>query len=223
MLKALVYKELRETALLAALALAAGFYDLASVLGYHVPHWAGHRAAPAPFVADGFVAEAAVIALLLATALGLLQSFVESARGTWLWLLHRPVSHRQVIGIKLAVGAAVFSFCATLPLIVYALWAATPRTHASPFAWSMTVDAWRNCLAMLVVYFAAFLSGVWPGRWFGTRLLPLLGAGILAYVGIHICEQAWPQWRHWQWAWLLLLASASIYAIRFVVRTRDFS
>ena len=223
MLKALVFKELRETALLGLLALAIGFYNLASVLGYHIPHWSGHRTSIAPFVDDGFVAEVAIVAMLLAVALGLMQSFAESVRGTWLWLLHRPIGRYQVIAVKLAVGATVYLLCATPPLIVYSLWAATPGTHASPFEWSMTIDAWRYCFAMLVMYFAAFLSGMWPGRWFGTRLFPFLGVGVLAYAGSHVFDRAIPMWRHGEWVWLALLASVSIYATLFVVRSRDYS
>ncbi|HEX7447254.1 MAG TPA: hypothetical protein VF306_06905 [Pirellulales bacterium] len=223
MLKALVFKELRETGLLGLLALAVGFYNLASVLGYDIPHWAGHHAATTPFIGDGFVAEVAIMALFLAVALGLMQSYAESARGTWLWLLHRPIGRNRVIAVKLAVGTVVYVLCAAPPLAVYALWAATPRTHASPFEWSMTIDAWRYCFAMLVMYFAAFLSGVWPGRWWGARLLPFLGVGVLAYAGSHVFDRTLPLGRHWEWAWLALLAAASIYATLFVVRSRDFS
>ena len=33
---------------------------------------------------------------------------------------------------------------------------------------------------MPLLYFGAFLSGIRPARWFGTRLLPLVAAGALA-------------------------------------------
>jgi hypothetical protein len=61
------------------------------------------------------------------------------------------------------------------------MWAATPGTHASPFEWSMTMPVWGAWFGMLTIYLGAFLSGLRPGAWVGTRLAPLAAAaGVLA-------------------------------------------
>jgi hypothetical protein len=67
-------------------------------------------------------------------------------------------------------------------ILAYALWAATPGTHASPFYWSMTKPAWQVWFALPAVYMAAFVCGVRPARWYGSRLLPLVGCGFIAFV-----------------------------------------
>ena len=222
MLKALVLKELREVAIVAAIGLAAFFYFLALAVGYQIPTWSHHAVADVPFVADDFIYEIIVISFCLAVGLGLAQSYLESVRGTWIWLLHRPANRNLVVAVKLLVGGAVYLACAAVPIACYAWWAATPRKHAGPFEWSMTADAWGNCIWMLAVYLGSFLSGIYPGRWFGTRLLPAIGVAVLAGA-IVVLEQSLPSWQNWSWPAFGLLVVAAVYAILFVVRSRDFS
>jgi len=175
MLRAMVYKELRETVLIGVLALVA--FALSNYFPMRFYYYYGDRGIP--FVQDGFVGSFAMVAVGFAIVLGLRQSFVESMRGTWLFLLHRPIPRWHVIAVKLAVGAAMYLVCAAVPILIYAQWAATPGTHASPFEWSMTATAWQFMFAALNLYLGAFLVGIRQGRWFGTRLWPLAAAGLL--------------------------------------------
>jgi hypothetical protein len=46
----------------------------------------------------------------------------------------------------------------------------------------MTAGSWATWLAMTVVYLGAFLSGIRPAAWFGTRLAPLVAAAGLAMI-----------------------------------------
>lgn len=222
MLKALVLKELREVALVAAIGLAVFFYFLALAVGYQIPAWSHHGVVDVPFVTDDFVYEATVISFCLAVALGFVQSYAESLRGTWVWLLHRPASRAKIVAVKLLVGLAVYLVCAGLPIACYAFWAATPGKHAGPFYWSMTSDAWKNWFWMVPTYLGGFLSGVYPGRWFAARLLPMLGVGILTVI-LAVFEQSAPVGRPWAWAGMALLIVATVCAIQFVARSRDFS
>ena len=119
--------------------------------------------------------------------------------------------------MKLLVGVAVYLVCAAAAILVYAWWAATPGTHASPFEWSMTVPIWKVWITMPLLYLGAFLSGIRPARWVGTRLLPLAAAGTLVLLlprsalvaglrtGAHV-----------------LFSVVLVGSIFFVVRTRDF-
>ena len=95
-----------------------------------------------------------------------------------------------------------------------------PGTHASPFFWWMTANAWVALGFIAIVYPAAFLTGLRPARWFGTRLLPLAAAGPLAVAPalfslVHLELLGIPAY--------LLVAACLVALIYCVARTRDFS
>jgi len=220
MLKAMVSKELRETLWIAGLALLLFAYVVVGETGLSVLPFAGYRpreSAAVPFVHDGFVSSFAWVAVGLAVALGFVQTAVESARGTWLFLLHRPVPRWHLVGVKLLVGGGLYLVCAGLPILIYAWWAATPGTHNGPFRWSMTLPAWQAWLGIGGVYLGTFLAGIRPARWFGSRLFPLLAAGLLVLV-IYFC----PWWWLLGLAATLLLAAWLLVEILFVAETREY-
>jgi len=224
MLKTLALKELRETIGMAAVALVLFAACVADGMGIHVVPWATGRGATVPFVNDPSLTLLAGIAVLLAVALGFRQSAWESAFGTDQFLLHRPLGRRQLIGVKLLVGAGLVVLCSTLPILAYAWWAATPGTHASPFEWSMTEPFWRIPVATTIVYLGSFLSGIRPARWVGTRLVPLVGAASLGafLAGIAPLFMGLPVWWIW-WAGLVVVVDALlVVSILFVFQTRDF-
>lgn len=220
MLKTLVLKELRETAWLALVAFAAQMVFVAGCCGYPiVPLFRVTRPGQVPFLTDGFVNIFTFISVALAIVLGLRQTVVESHRGTWLFLLHRPISLRRILAVKLAVGLAVYLLCGALVIVIYGAWASLSGRHASPFYWWMTADAWAVWFAIATVYLGAFLAGLRPARWFGTRLLPLAGSGIFAVIVGAACYYG---------AWLgvlpaLFTAACLIGLTLFTARTRDFS
>jgi len=233
-LGALALKELREIRGIALVALViyallvVGVINPTSslnLLQYLPLYWAfrGGQETLLPFVNDTFVARFLVISAGLAIALGFFQSLGETVRGTYPFLLHRPVTRRWSIAVKLLVGMAAYWTCATIPLVIYGLWAATPGTHAGPFEWSMTWPTWAGLLSMTLLYFGAFLTGIRPGRWYASRLLPLVaavfGAAFAAVAAWGPAQQA-PLWV----ALAVLVADVwVISAIFFVARTRDFS
>jgi hypothetical protein len=158
------------------------------------------------------------VAGALAFALGLWQTMLESTRDTFQFLLHRPMSRDAIFATKLLVGGLATLAVAIIPVACYSLWAATPGTHASPFRWSMTNWAWLACAQIPLVYLGSFLSGLRPGRWFGSRFFPLAaGIGTMLLAAMF---EAWP--------WLILAATLAVEAmlvwvILGVGRTRDFS
>ena len=158
------------------------------------------------------------IAAALAIGLGFRQSVSESTHGTYLFLLHRPKSRLELIGTKLLTGTLVFLASMAAPLLIYAFWAATPGTHASPFEWSMTVPAWKAWYAFTIFYLAAFLSGIRPARWYGSRLFPLLA---LAPAALPLA--LFPGWRWAEPGVVVLIDAIVIYAILYVAQERDYS
>ena len=218
MWKALVFKELRDVLPIACIALLAYLACVASLMGYPVL-FDLFSAEEIPFLGGALNEFFVYIAIAFTIGLGLWQTVAENNRGTWLFLLHRPVGLRTIVGFKLAAGAGVYLLVSALPILIYAFWAATPRTHASPFAWWMTKEAWHIWFFMLPCYFAAFLTGIRPSRWFGTRLLPLLAVGLLSTL---IATLTWDYWFLNHVAVILLCGMFS-YIIFYVAQTRDFS
>jgi hypothetical protein len=215
----MIAKELREAAGIVAIAAAFYVHYLSRAMRHDILPWhygyVDYNAIP--FINLNSLGSLAWVSAALALALGFRQTVGESIYGTWLFLRHRPVGWRWLLGVKLFVGLTVYLFCAAAAVLAYAWWAATPGTHASPFEWSMTAPAWKDWISMPLLYFGAFLSGLRPARWFGTRLLPLVFAGAFAF---------WlPDLRWWPVGGLCvigLLSAAFVAVIFFVARTRDF-
>jgi hypothetical protein len=223
MLNSLAQKELRETGLIALGALVVYAYVVGTAIGFTLmPYVYALYLHPdeqaIPFLGGGFGQTFALASVGLAIALGLRQSVGESMRDTFGFLLHRPARREWLIGVKLLTGFGVYLVCAALPILLYAWWAATPGTHASPFHWSMTLPDWETYVLLTSVYFGAFLSGIRPGKWIGTRLFPLAAAGALAW-----CIGRLPSW------WVLGLGAVVVLDvvltvnILFVARNRDYS
>jgi hypothetical protein len=227
MTSALVSKELRETAGIALVGLAAllllammhiGWSPLA-LLGMNSP-W---RGGGIPFIGDNFVQQFALVAFGLAAVLGFRQAVVDFSGDAQHFLLHLPVSRQQLYLTKLLVGLLLYLVCGVLPILLYACWAATPGTHPSPFEWSMTSLAWMTWLAITAVYLGAFLAGIRPAAWFGTRLAPLAASviplAVIAVLSVTIAASFWP-------LGLLVVAAFDVLLvvlILFVVQTRDFA
>ncbi|HZV06271.1 MAG TPA: hypothetical protein VE999_14425 [Gemmataceae bacterium] len=220
-MKALALKELREVLGIAAIALGCYLALAINAMGARVFDWVPGMPAGThgvPFVHGEFTTVFMFISVLFAVALGFRQSAWESARGTFLFLLHRPLRREAIFLIKLTMGIGLLLVCASVPIVVYGLWAAVPGNHASPFEWSMTASTWRFTFLLPLLYLGAFLSGVRPARWFGTRLLPLM-ATILILVLLNVMP--------WWWAigfpLTLLLYGLLAVNVCFVGQVRDYA
>ena len=220
MLARLALKEIRETAWIAGLALAANLFFVVVFTGVGLPEemWGERYLYPRLPFPDGANVSFIVIAMCLAALLGLRQSLGEAVFGTYQFLLNRPASRNRLIGMKLLVGLGWCLGISALPILLYAWWAATPGTHASPFEWSMTSTVWRGWLGATVLYLGTFLAGLRPGRWVGTRLLPMvagLGAALFGLIPL------------WWWSvelpTVLIVNVLLVVVILYVARTRDYS
>ena len=95
MLKALVVKELRESAGIVALGVLGGIYVLGEQTATPVMPWQ-YRYLPAyPFINDSFGFFFWVMAGGLAIALGLRQTAWELGQGTYFFLFHRPIRRER--------------------------------------------------------------------------------------------------------------------------------
>jgi len=155
---------------------------------------------------------------MLAIGLGLWQTLGELFRGTWKFLLHRPLPRQTVILTKVATGMAVLLVATGLPILIYAGWAATPGTHASPFEWWMTSQTWLLWAACMPLYLSAFLCGLREARWYGSRFFPVVP---FLFLAIAPFELSW-----WPSAiWGLIIASDLLLfgALLFAAREREFA
>jgi hypothetical protein len=220
-----VSKELRETAGIAVLGLAVLLSVAVISMGWSplpgiLPAWGRSSI---PFVGDSFVNHFGIAAFGLAAVLGFRQAVADFSGDAQQVLLHLPIPRERIYLTKLAVGLATYLACSVAPIALYAAWAATPGTHASPFEWSMTGDAWLVWLAMTAVYLGAFLSGIRPAAWLGTRLAPLAASliplGVITLFSLLLVVLPWALGLLFLLAFDVLL----IVLIVFVVQTRDFA
>jgi ABC-type transport system involved in multi-copper enzyme maturation permease subunit len=219
-MRALLRKELREVLGIAAAALAGYLALVVSLMGGKVFNWVPGMpwgTTEVPFLGSDFATFFSLISVVFALALGFRQSAWESSRGTYLFLLHRPLRRDTIFLVKLAVGGGVLLFCAAVPIVLYGWWAALPGHHPGPFEWSMTTGAWRFTILMLLLYLGAFHSGLRPARWFGTRLLPLAGVVVLLVL---LYQLPW-----WLAGLPLTVVLGGVMAanVCFVARERDYT
>lgn len=226
MVLTLVRKELRETRAFAVLSLLLYLIYLCDLTGVGGPMTRslvglvpGMAATPPdiPFVQGNFGTMLFFIGALLAIALGFRQSAWEPSQGTALYLLHLPLKRRTIVLTKLLTGVGLLLACTLAPILVYATWAALPRTHAGPFEWGMVGGSLRIWLLLPLVYLGAFASGIRPARWFSSRLLPL--ASVLVPAG---SAYAVPHWWMIGVPILCLAAVVLMSAILWEIETRDF-
>jgi hypothetical protein len=218
MRKALMWKELRETLGIVALAALTYFVVVTSNAGFRLYPWSSPLYSGFPFMDGEFIVPFALSSAIFAALLGFRQTLGESYRDTWLFYLHRPVNLRCLLGVKLATGLALYFSIAAAAILAYAVWAATPGNHANPFAWWMTGLAWKTWLTASLLYLGAFLSGIRPGHWFGTRLMPLLAVSLPVLVMMLI--PWWPLSGLLLWMFFAALFMGEIF---HVAKSRDYS
>src|SRR5690349_1451205 len=107
MLKALMIKELRESAGIVALAVIGAVYMLGELTGTPVVPWQGSWSYSYPFVADNRSYDFWLLAGAFAIVLGLRQTAWELGQGTYFFLLHRPVRRSNVFALKLLIGGSL--------------------------------------------------------------------------------------------------------------------
>jgi len=222
MIKALAIKELRESlgiTVVAALMMAAVVaYCIGKLPVSHFfsIYFGGYRAHIA-FIQSQFPILASLIVGGFAVVLGLKQSGWEVHQNTFQFLFLRPVSRRMIVAIKLGIGVCLVFGLNAFAILFYGTWAATPGNNSAPFDWSMTVDCWKLAFSLPLLYLGGFLSGIRPGLWFGTRLVPLAGA-IGWFAVATLVSPAW--WLYWP----LLFAGylGWLIVIDYYIEHRDY-
>lgn len=220
MSKPLLFKELRETWWMGLAAAVVVLCIVVDAMGVGIGsnwrlQWRPLRYSP--FLSPDFSITIGTTAIFLGTALGLWQTMAESVAGTWSYLLHRPVSPRQVVATKALAGTAVFLVGIGLPLLMYLLWALSGG-HGAPFELWMTEDTLRLWMTGFVAYLTAFLCGIRTARIYVSRLWPAVPG--LLIIAAQLELEAFPTV-----AWWLTFIGAGLLlpAIFFAAEHRDYA
>jgi energy-coupling factor transporter ATP-binding protein EcfA2 len=145
-------------------------------------------------------------------------AYLAEGHPLYRWMTVGEAVRRQVV-LKIFVGSTLYLVVGAIPILLYAWWAATPGTHASPFLWSMTEPAWRIWWAMILVHLGAFTSGLRPAAWLGSRLWPLAATGGAVFVIALI--PSWPS--AVVWLGVVVLAAALLLAnVASIAGQRDY-
>jgi hypothetical protein len=174
MLKSLVWKEFRELLPMCATAVAAQLI----LFGYVVNVWRMDR----PRDAFAVWPLLYIIVLLLGVAVGIWQNVRDDNQGTFQFLLHRPVKRSLVFVVRLLVGVGVCLIFALAPLVCFTAWLQGIASIRETPNWEPLRGL---CVGIWPLYAGAFLSVLRPGRWYGSRFLPLF-AGIFLFIVIQI-------------------------------------
>lgn len=215
MIKTLAIKELRESLAILAIAAFVLLHIMSLELHWQIFPWFRANAGNSGVPFNNFATVLTFYGGALAIGLGLKQSAWENNGNQYYFLLHRPLSRRWTFLVKLLVGLAAMEFLLVGSILVYALWADIPGNVPAPFDWRMTGASWIVCCTMPTFYLGAFLSGLRPGRWFGTRLMPLIGTGLITFLLAPAGQLLG------LWPGLLLLAALDVLLLQLILATAE--
>jgi hypothetical protein len=230
MFRTLFIKELREIWWIGLLPLGVMLYAAANeveigLIGSTGRYGFRHFAEPGmahtiPFASESFSGSILLWGCILASGLGVWQTFRESQSRTWHFLLHRPVRRELILVAKLAAAATIYALAIVLPVVAVVWWAATPGTHASPFHWSMTASSWLATATGSALYLSALFAGLRGGRMTGTRWWPLIGAAAIFALAV---TSGLKEFYVWVWVLLLLWDIVMAAAVRDELALTDFN
>jgi hypothetical protein len=177
---AIILKELRATAWVAALGAAAFVWFLSELCGVSgvTRGWFPTNEMSYQFTSPGWLLWWGFVSAGFAGSLGLVMSLNDGVRGMWAFVLFRPISRRRYIGAKLLAGSCLTVLMVGIPALVFLWWSATPGNLPMPFDWTFALPAFESIGWSVVVYLGGFLSGIRPASWWWSRLWPL-GATVI--------------------------------------------
>ena len=187
-MKTIVFKELREGAKMAMLALAVlTFLLTVSYRQYGAELQRGYGAVPPLGQA---MTQAGFFCAIFGTVLGWLQIRAEKHRDLWAFLVHRPMTRTAILVSKSLAGLCLYTFGAGLPLLGFIILLWTPGHVAAPFEWAMTRPLSVMFLLGIVFYLAGMLVAVRQARWHGSRGLGF-GLALVAAMGVFVGHEFW--------------------------------
>jgi hypothetical protein len=154
--RAILWKELRENAKWAAIALI----PTGATAGVGIQH-------DETLLLSGWTAAA------VAFCFGLLQTMLEVRQNQWAFLIHRAVSPSRIWLGKSIVGQCLYLLVTGGPLLVVAVTYSVAGIERMPWHWTMVIPRVALIIAGAGFYWGGMLVAVRLARWYGSRVLPL--------------------------------------------------
>ncbi|MFT5327052.1 MAG: hypothetical protein ACI8P0_004938 [Planctomycetaceae bacterium] len=110
---------------------------------------------------------------LFALALGLLQSLFDLRTDSRAFLLHRPISARDIFWGKVSAGFVAHLLAWGVPLLIAAIYLESIGPERLPVTWSDVVLPAIYCLVSFLFHPAGMWIACREARWVGTKCLPL--------------------------------------------------
>lgn len=102
-------------------------------------------------------------------AIGALQVLPEQARDQWAALLHCPAGRGVIFSGKVVAGLLLVSFATGLPLIISVIYVQMPGQFAAPLVPGMIYPGFSDLFLGVTFYFAALAVSLNRGKWWGVR------------------------------------------------------
>jgi|GEM_PF-1557139 len=164
-MRTLIWKELREHVRW----LPLGLIVIAAVCYLAAP---GRNSDP--LLASRLVTQLAIVAPLLAFALGIVQAYRDLQPAGAAYLNHRSVTADQIFTAKVVVGFALYATAVSIPLLLLASWIELQGMQWLPMRPAQVLPAMVYALATFALHPAAMLMLAREASWWGTRILPLV-------------------------------------------------
>ncbi|TWU32002.1 hypothetical protein [Novipirellula artificiosorum] len=168
-MKILVWKELRENVRL----LPIGLFVVAITCWMTLPG----RNSTQVLIASDLVFNLAMIAPLLAFALGVIQAFRDLQPASRAYLNHRGVTDSQVFLAKTFAAFVIYLIAIGVPLLLSAAWIAMRGLEYYPMRPAQVLPPLVFAIAAFSLHPASMMVMSRDGSWWGTRLFPLVVAG----------------------------------------------
>ena len=205
-MRTLIEKELRENLRW----LWVGLALIGSLVWFATPKTIAQRVDPA----ESTVALAMLLgASLFAMGLGVMQSFADLRTASRSFLFHRSVSISSIFYSKLISGAILYFAAVGFPCVLVALWFAVQGPDYLPVRPIQVYPAAVVALACFGFHPATMLMLARSGKWFGTKMLPMLFVLPIVAIGLASAHTilAGPAW-HVMIVGLILLGDLILVA-----------
>jgi hypothetical protein len=201
-MKAMIWKELRESAHWVGMAVAGFLLLIAMMIPMQPPVMGhGHDAG----LLEVFLGWPVVLGPLFGAGIGIMQTVRELRRDHWAFLVHRPATRTSLFFGKVAAGLLMYFAAVGVPFVAIVAWIAVPGHIAVPFMVELALPGVADILLGVVFYFAAILTCVRSARWLGSRLAGFAAALFCAGVSVAASE-------FWQALLVIVLFGAPMMA-----------